>query len=310
MWEDEDGIGTIWDHLKELRSTLITILFIVGVGFLLTLAFYDSIISTLKQPLSQQATLQKQTVTVERVVNTSQKTSSIVLPPNAAALDFNFGVKQLDNQEYQIEPGYSLTYQLVRPYPELLLLSPLEGVLLVFRVCFWMSLALTAPLWSFQLLKFVLPGLNATETRMIIPFVGLSFLFMGAGLLLAYYVTLPFSNHYLEVFNAGLGVNLWSLAHYIDYTLILFLGHAIAFELCLALLLMVHFQVLSVEWLQDKRRPMIVAAFILGALLTPPDVPTQLMLALPLIAIYELAILYGKMRRKTMKARNYLGTRA
>jgi len=300
MWEDETGIETIWDHLKELRSTFITILCIVGVGFLLTLAFYEPIITILKRPLSQESILQKQSVSFERVSNRTPNPSTTILPSNATAIPSE-GVKQLPNHEYQIEPGYSLTYEVARSQPELLLLSPLEGILLVFRICFWISLAFTAPLWSYQFLKFLLPGLNITERKLVIPFVILSFLFMGFGLMLAYYVTLPLSNHYLEVFNSSLGVNLWSLSHYIDYTLILFLGHAIAFELCLALLLMVHFQVVPVEWLESKRRPMIVVAFILGALLTPPDVPSQLMLALPLIAIYELAILYGKIRNKTKK---------
>ncbi len=88
------------------------------------------------------------------------------------------------------------------------------------------------------------------------------------------------------------------MAHYLDYTLVLFLGHAIAFEISLLLLFMVHFGVLSLELLISKRRYMIVGAFIVGAVLTPPDVPTQLMLAIPLIGIYEIAIIYGKIRRK------------
>src|SRR5204863_41436 len=112
-----------------------------------------------------------------------------------------------------------------------------------------------------------------------------------------YYVTLPLANQYLFLFNNSIGQNAWTLIHYVQYVLFLCLGHAIAAELGLLLLTLVHFRFLSPDWLIAKRRYMIVLAFVLGAFLTPPDVLTQLLLALPLIALYEVAIWYAKWRQ-------------
>ena len=106
-------------------------------------------------------------------------------------------------------------------------------------------------------------------------------------------MTLPIANDYLSLFNSSIGQNAWTLDHYVNYVLCLCLGHAIAAELSVLLLVLVHFGLLSAEWLIAKRRVMIVGAFILGALLTPPDVLTQLLLAFPLIGIYEIAICYA-----------------
>jgi sec-independent protein translocase protein TatC len=130
-----------------------------------------------------------------------------------------------------------------------------------------------------------------------VPFLLGSSICMGFGIGLAYWFTIPLANQYLQAFNASLGQNAWSFAHYVDYTLLIMLGHIIAFELSLLLLLLVHFRILSPEWLVSKRRYMIILTFILAALLTPPDVITQIALAIPLILLYELAIFYAKWRR-------------
>jgi sec-independent protein translocase protein TatC len=173
-------------------------------------------------------------------------------------------------------------------------MGPLEGFVLVLRVCFWLSLVLTAPLWGWFWLQFILPGLKNSERVILLPFLFYSLLFLSLGITLAYYVTLPVANQYLLFFNRSIGQNAWTLTHYVNYVLLLCLGHAIAAELTLLLFMLVHWRVLSPHWLMKKRRYMIVLAFILGALLTPPDVVTQLFLALPLIGAYEAAIWYAK----------------
>lgn len=180
----------------------------------------------------------------------------------------------------------------------LLILGPIEGLTLVFKSCFWLSLAGTAPIWVWIWLQFILPGMQAHEKALVLPFIIFSFLCLTGGCLMAYFCTLPIANQYLSLFNSSIGQNAWTLANYVNYVLLLCLGHAIAAELAFFLLLLVHFRFLGSEWLISKRRYMIVAAFILGALLTPPDVLTQLLLAIPLMGIYEIAIWYAKIRSK------------
>jgi sec-independent protein translocase protein TatC len=218
---------------------------------------------------------------------------TVELPPKARI------VSNLSNEthQYRLLPGENLIYEETITSP-LLVMGPIEGLILVFKCCFWLSLAGTAPIWGWIWLQFILPGVKSHEKTLILPFLFCSLLCLVLGVLMAYYITLPIANQYLTLFNAAIGQNAWTLAHYVNYVLFLCLGHAIASELAFLLLLLVHFRLLSPEWLISKRRYMIVLAFVLGALLTPPDVLTQILMAIPLIGIYEFAILYAKFRSK------------
>jgi sec-independent protein translocase protein TatC len=124
-----------------------------------------------------------------------------------------------------------------------------------------------------------------------------SLVFISLGCLFAYTITLPIANQYLQSFNATIGMNLWSLGNYLDYTLFLLMANGIAFEFGALGIFAVHLQYLSAETLIQNRRFAILGAFILAALLTPPDILTQFMLAIPLISLYEALILYAKMKR-------------
>ena len=136
---------------------------------------------------------------------------------------------------------------------------------------------------------------------LLFPFLSLSLLFLFAGFLFAFFLTIPIANHYLMSFNEEIGVNLWAFANYLDYTIILLLAHGLAFEICVVLLFLVHFGFLTAEKMRAKRSFFAVGAFILSAVLTPPDVLTQLMLAFPLIFLYEVAIFYAFLREKRQK---------
>lgn len=304
-----EALASLWDHVDELRTTIIRILIVVALGFIAVLTFYDSLFAILTKAYSKEVAspVRKEIFQHEQVLNTSSKPIVHHLPKDASILKWSFGVTALKEDQFRIEPNHYLDYEIpIKQSKQLLVLGPLDGINLVFKVCFWVSLAVTSPIWAYFLLQFILPGLRREEKGIVMPFVLGSFACLTMGLLTAYYVTIPIANFYLEGFNADIGKNLWSLTQYVNYTLILFLGHAVAFELSLILIFLVHFQILSPEWLAKKRRHMIVAAFIIGALLTPPDVPTQLMLAFPLIGIYELTIIYGRLRgiRKNKLATN------
>ena len=102
------------------------------------------------------------------------------------------------------------------------------------------------------------------------------------------------------------GENFWALSQYLSFTMTLFLAHAISCELALVLLYLVHFQVITPNFLFDYRRHAIILSFILGALLTPPDVMTQVALASFFIVTYETAIIYAKLRAyQTSHNQNY-----
>jgi sec-independent protein translocase protein TatC len=147
-------------------------------------------------------------------------------------------------------------------------------------------------------MQFISPGLTTQERQLAIPFFCLSAVFLTLGICVAYYVTIPFANHSLWNFNAAIGQNLWSLSNYLNFTLFLFFSHALAFEIALFFLVLVHVRVLTKEWMIKKRKFMILGAFILGALLTPPDIFSQLLMALLLMTLYECALFYAWWRER------------
>lgn len=146
------------------------------------------------------------------------------------------------------------------------------------------------------MMQFIAPALQTKERRWMVPFVVLSLIFLSLGMAFSYFITIPLANQFLSSFNSEIGVNMWTLSSYLDYTIILLLSNALAFELCVILMFLVHFRKLSAEKLISMRRYAIVSIFIASAILTPPDIFTQFMLAIPLILIYELAIIYARLR--------------
>lgn len=184
------------------------------------------------------------------------------------------------------------------PQAQLALLSPIEGFMASLKLSFWAGLIGTLPFWIYPIIKFIIPGLHTQERQMILPFMIGSFFSLCLGMIVAYSLTLPMAIAYFYQYNSAIGLNLWSLSAYLDFTLLLLFGHAVVFECALALLFLVHYGFVGAEGMRSKRRIAIIAAFVIGALVTPPDVPSQLMVALPLIGIYELGIIYARYCKK------------
>jgi sec-independent protein translocase protein TatC len=285
---------TFWDHVGELRTVLIRSGITILVGFVISLFFYDKLFTVLTAPLKT-STFFEQTIQRKRFVNNSTGPQEIALG-DKRLVNFSQGVRISDENSLELSPGAYVDLDIPTAAKSLVVLSPLEGMLVAFKVSFWMGIVLSSPCWLYFLLDFVLPALSDTEKSLVLPFLFFSYLFVTMGILFAYYITIPFANQYLNAFNSVFAENIWSLSSYISYTLFLMVSSGVAFELGVILFLLVHFRIISAEAMRKKRKYMIVAAFILGALLTPPDVLTQLMMAVPLIIMYELAILYASFR--------------
>lgn len=289
----QEHCDSVWGHIDDLRKTLLRTLWVIALFFVGLLSLYQPILQVLTS-YSFQTELAKQRVERFEIKNQTGIDQVFHLPTHAKWVGIGEGKASI------LRPGESLSYDQTITAP-LLIMGPIEGLILVFKACFWLSIALAAPLWGWVWLRFILPGIKAQEKAFLIPFLIFSLIFILMGCLLAYRITLPIANEYLMLFNSSIGQNAWTLNHYVNYVLFLCAGHAIAAEIAFILMVLVHFRLLSPEWLISKRRYMIVAAFILGALLTPPDVLTQLLLAFPLIGIYEIAICYAKWRRLTRR---------
>lgn len=291
--------ATFWEHVEALRNTLLKMIATIFISSLIAFYFYPALISLLTSNLPanerRSTSLMTEPIQQLRITNQSNEYLLYTLPLEARLLTSTSMTK---TGELLLKPGESAEFSQPMSSKKLLILSPTEGFLTALKVSFWLGLALSSPIWLYFLMTFIAPALHEGEKKIALPFLFASIAFFFAGVAFSYSFTLPIANGYFSLFNEQIGINSWSLSHYLDYTLILMISNGLAFEIAVILIFLVHYGIITGQQLVNQRRPVIVAAFILSALLTPPDVVTQLMLAVPLVLIYEAAILYAKMSTK------------
>jgi len=182
----------------------------------------------------------------------------------------------------------------------LTLLAPTEGFLVRLKTAFLASLILSSPVVFYQFWKFVAPGLYQNEKRFILPVVGWSVLLFLVGGLFAYQI-LPYAMRFFHSFAGGGVENFWSLSSYITFVTYMLLAFGLVFELPLVIYFAARMGLVTPQFLRRKRRHAIVILLIIAALVTPPDVFTQMVLALPLIVLYEASILLAAIAIKKRK---------
>lgn len=178
---------------------------------------------------------------------------------------------------------------------QLYIFSPLEGFIGSLKMSFWGALLLSSPIWFYFLMRFLSPALHPREKKFIFPFFNLSFFFMLTGLVFAYKLTLPLLGSFFLHFNGELGQNMWSLGATLNLIIGLLVAHALVFEIYVILLFMIHFRLVNFLFLKKIRREVVVATFVLAAIATPPDVFSQILLALPMLLLYESTLIYAKL---------------
>jgi sec-independent protein translocase protein TatC len=159
------------------------------------------------------------------------------------------------------------------------------------KVSFLTALLLALPWVLYQAWAFVAPGLYEHEKRFAVPLIFSSVFFMLVGISFAYAFVLPAAYKFFISFSAQTGAEtLQDLQKYWDFTLSIFFGFGLTFQVPVVEMLLVKLGMVSTTQLREARRYVIVGAFVVAAVLTPPDVLSQFMLAIPLILLYELGI--------------------
>ncbi len=166
------------------------------------------------------------------------------------------------------------------------------------KVAMMAALLISLPHSLYQIWKFVAPGLYAHEKRFVGPLVVASTLLFLVGMAFAYFLVFPVVFGFF-ISTAPEGVQVMTdIGNYLDFVMTLFIAFGIAFEVPVIVVAMVKFGWVSVKKLREVRSYVIVGAFIVGAIFTPPDVVSQIMLAVPLWLLYETGIFVSAFLQK------------
>lgn len=159
------------------------------------------------------------------------------------------------------------------------------------KVAMMAAFLVSLPHSLYQLWRFVAPGLYMHEKKFMIPAIVMSSLLFLAGMAFAYYLVFPVVFGFI-VGTAPQGVAVMTdIGEYLDFVMTLFFAFGIAFEVPIAVVVAVRFGWFGIPALREARGYVIVGAFVLGAIFTPPDVISQFMLAVPMWLLYEIGII-------------------
>ena len=169
-----------------------------------------------------------------------------------------------------------------------------EPLFTALKVSFFAAFIVSLPIIFWQLWLFIAPGLYDHEKRMILPFVFFATLMFLLGTAFCYFVTIPFGFAFLINFGGKLFTALPSIGEYVGFFTKLLIGFGIAFELPVITFFLAKLGLVTDKTLTSYFRYAIVIIFAVSALLTPPDVLTQFLMAGPLILLYGISILVAK----------------
>lgn len=170
-----------------------------------------------------------------------------------------------------------------------------EAFFVEIKVAFFAAAFFSFPVFATQLWRFVAPGLYAKEKRAFLPFLIATPMLFTLGAAMAYYMAIPVALNYLLGFGGNVGgveqQALPGVDNYLNFVMKFIFGFGISFLLPVLLMLLEKAGIITLVQLRGGRRYAIVGAFAIAAVLTPPDVVSQLLLAIPLCILYELAII-------------------
>jgi sec-independent protein translocase protein TatC len=172
-----------------------------------------------------------------------------------------------------------------------------------FKLSFFAALMLAMPYVIYQLWAFVAPGLYRHEKRFAVPLLVSAIFLFYVGIAFAYYFVFPVMFQFFAA-STPHGVSMMTdINAYLDFVITMFLAFGAAFEVPVAVVLLVLTGVVRLEKLRDSRRYVLIGCFVVAALLTPPDVVSQSIMAVPMYLLYEggliMARIMLKMRRET-----------
>ncbi len=267
------------DHLEELRWRILKALAAVFVGAIFCFVFSDPIVKILTRPYE------------EAVFSLEAQRSS-----NAVQAVENLVRKWFDLPNAELEPVQELTE--LPPARRLQALKPMTYFYISLQIAFIGGLILALPAVFYQVWRFIAPGLLSREKRLMIPIISLSVFCFSIGALIAYWIVLPLGLRFFLALEPPDMTSQWAVDEYIGFVLRLIMGFGIVFEMPVMTLFLAKIGLLTADRMRSIRRYAVVGIFLLGAIFTPPDPISQILMVLPLLVLYEISIWICKVSQR------------
>jgi sec-independent protein translocase protein TatC len=303
---DEGGpVKSFLEHLEDLRWVLIKSLVAAGIGMLICLIAGNRVMDILERPLkrakynfpgtnqvvsfkmgtnqlARHSLTEDQQQRYQPILGTNRYVDlQVELVPNGT----NFSVMMVPVAKSNPEDARRLMIDLVN-------LSPIGGFMVALQLAIYGGLLLAAPFIFYFVAGFIFPALRMNEKYYVYRGLGFGLVLFVSGVSFCYFILLPLALTASAGYSNWLGLQAtqWRAEEYISFTCKFMLGMGIGFQMPVVVLTLVKIGVLNYTILSKARRYMIVINLVLGALLTTPEVLTQVMMAIPLQCLYEASV--------------------
>ncbi|MEA2064241.1 MAG: twin-arginine translocase subunit TatC [Gemmatimonadota bacterium] len=194
------------------------------------------------------------------------------------------------NSQYDLLEFLAQPVKPFLPTGKLLIIRPTEGFMIALKISFGFGLLVASPMIMYHIWAFVAPALLSKERKVVLPlFIASIFMFV-LGAVMAYYITLPLAMAFFSKFQYASTDFQPTAQYYLDIAIKMIFFTGIVFELPIVIMMLARFGIVSPNFLRSKRRHAIVAIFIVCMAVTPPDPGSMVLVAVPMIFLYELSV--------------------
>jgi sec-independent protein translocase protein TatC len=304
--EEEEGgpVKSFLEHLEDLRWVLIKSVVALALAMLVCLIAANYVVQILTWPLTQARVAYSGTNQVATVYLGTNRLGVFPLSPEqqqSFALGTNrfviVDIEPVAIGEHQVlswhvRPSQSPDDSFQRMHIELMTLGPASGFFVAFQVAFYGGLVMSSPFIFYFISAFIFPALKMKERYFVYRGLGFGVALFLFGVAFCYFVMMPLALGASQMFAQWLGFSAyqWKADDYISFVSKCMIGMGIGFEMPVVILTLVKLGVLSYRSLAGFRLYMVVVNLILAAVLTPPEVLTQIIMFIPLQLLYEVTI--------------------
>jgi sec-independent protein translocase protein TatC len=305
--DDEGGpVKSFLEHLEDLRWVLIKSSAVVFVAMVICLIAGDRVVAWIKRPLEKaQVRYRKEDYVAVVMLGTNRLTTlhldnaqreTLKLDSNHFAtvhVDFKSSTNGTNlDLSLWMESGKQAEALARQMKVDLNTLGPAGGFMVAFQVAFYGGLGAASPFILYFVAQFVFPALKLTEKKYVYRGILYAVPLFISGVCFCYFALMPIALAASQAYSQwlGLSANIWRAEEYISFVCKFMLGMGLGFELPVVLLVLVKIGILDYQSLSKMRRYMIVINLVLGALLTTPEVLTQVLMAVPLQILYEISV--------------------